>query len=233
MLVWYGEQPWGITPLAGSQERTQDLPCGKPVTWPLGHGSCIEEVPYCFSKSSINFKGHTGKKSPILTQILVFMDCNSVWIQRWLWNDAQSLMWYRKGAPLFFKVIHQISRSHSPKNWWFESNFRNITRPVVAIKSLRFACDLEISHMTLKNNRVHFLGCFKLCASFVSHMWIQTGVTVRTCPNWDKICFDLCDLDFWLWPFAWTLPLSVSITPDERWVWRKDGQDHSELLGCS
>ena len=62
MLVWYGEQPWGITPLAGSQGRTQDLPRGKPVTWPLGHGSCIEEVPYCFSKSSINFKGHKGKK---------------------------------------------------------------------------------------------------------------------------------------------------------------------------
>ena len=140
MLVWYGEQPWGITPLAGSQGRTQDLPHGKPVTWPLGHGSCIEEEPYCFSKSSINFKGHMGKKSPILTQILVFLDCNSVWIHRWLWNDAQSLMWYRKGAPLFFKVIHQISRSHSPKNWSFESNFRNITRPVVAIKSLRFAC---------------------------------------------------------------------------------------------
>ena len=53
---------------------------GKPVTWPLGHGSCIEEVPYCFSKSSINFKGHMGKKSPILPQILVFLDCNSVWI---------------------------------------------------------------------------------------------------------------------------------------------------------
>ena len=120
MLVWYGEQPWGITPLAGHQGQTQDLPCGKPVNWPLGHGSCIEKVPCCFSKSSINFKGHTGKKSQILTRIWAFLDCNSVWIHRWLWNDAQSLMLYRRGAPLFFKVMHHISRSHRPKNWWFE-----------------------------------------------------------------------------------------------------------------
>ena len=32
--------------------------------------SSIEEVPYCFSRSSITFQGHTGqKKSPILTRI--------------------------------------------------------------------------------------------------------------------------------------------------------------------
>ena len=32
MLVWYGEQPRGITPLAESRGRTQDLLRGKPVT---------------------------------------------------------------------------------------------------------------------------------------------------------------------------------------------------------
>ena len=63
---------------------------------------------------------HTGKKSQILTRIWAFVDCNSVWIHRWLWNDAQSLMLYRRGAPFFFKVMHHISRSHRPKNWWFE-----------------------------------------------------------------------------------------------------------------
>ena len=34
--------------------------------------------------------------------------------------------------------------------------------------------DLEISRMTLKNNKVPLLYCFKLCASFHSHKWIQT-----------------------------------------------------------
>ena len=39
---------------------------------------------------------------------------------------------------LFVKVIHQISRSHGLKNLRFESNLSKITRPVAAIKSLRF-----------------------------------------------------------------------------------------------
>ena len=48
-------------------------------------------------------------------------------------------------------------------------------------------CDLEIWWMTLKNNRESFLCCFKLCATFHSHRWIQTGVTVRKCPIWVKL----------------------------------------------
>ena len=40
-------------------------------------------------------------------------------------------------------------------------------------------CDLEIWWMTLKNNRAPPLYYIKLCASFKSHMWFQTGVTVR------------------------------------------------------
>ena len=40
-------------------------------------------------------------------------------------------------------------------------------------------CDLAIWRMTLKNNRAPVLLCFKLCASFHSHQWIQTKVTVR------------------------------------------------------
>ena len=40
-------------------------------------------------------------------------------------------------------------------------------------------CDLEIWWMTPKNNRAPLLCYFKLFASFLSHWWIQTGVTVR------------------------------------------------------
>ena len=48
-------------------------------------------------------------------------------------------------------------------------------------------CDLEIWWMTLENNRASLLCCFKLCAIFHSHRWIQTGVTVRKRPIWVKI----------------------------------------------
>ena len=48
------------------------------------------------------------------------------------------------------------------------------------------ACDLEIWQMTLKNNRAPLLCYFKLCASFRTHWWIQTGVIVRKRPIWVK-----------------------------------------------
>ena len=48
-------------------------------------------------------------------------------------------------------------------------------------------CDLEIWWMTLKNNRALLLCYFKLCASFHSHQWIQSGVRVRKRPIRFKI----------------------------------------------
>ena len=43
--------------------------------------------------------------------------------------------------------------------------------------------------MTFENIRAPLLCYFKLCVSFRSHWWIQTGVTVRKCPIWVK-CYD-------------------------------------------
>ena len=54
-------------------------------------------------------------------------------------SDYESLGEFEAGLLLFFGVIHQISRSHGLKNRRFESNLSKITRPVAAIKSLRFA----------------------------------------------------------------------------------------------
>ena len=64
-------------------------------------------------------------------------------------------------------------------------------------KSVIFVpCDLEIWWMTLKNNRVPLLYHVKLCTSFQSHHWIQTGVTVRKRPIRVKIG-NFCPL--WPW----------------------------------
>ena len=64
-------------------------------------------------------------------------------------------------------------------------------------------CDLEIWWMTLENNRASLLCCFKLCATFHSHQWIQAGVTVRKCPIWVKFdYFESCvTLKFDGWPW--------------------------------
>ena len=139
--------------------------------------SNVEEVPYCFSRSSIKFEVHTGqkiadfdpncafpdcnsslnspmalkwckkldvvqkrcpivsqgppsnlkvtrdKKLPILTQIERFRTGTPVWIHPWLWNDAQSLIWYRRGALLFFKVIHQFQGHTGQKIAYFDPNW--------------------------------------------------------------------------------------------------------------
>ena len=56
--------------------------------------------------------------------------------------------------------------------------------------------------MTLKNNRAPLLCYFKLCASFRSHWWIKTGVTVRKRLIWVKIddFFSRVTLQFDGWP---------------------------------
>ena len=55
------------------------------------------------------------KVTEVTTQLYRFRTVTPVWIHIWWWNDAYSLMMLRRGALLFFKVIRQISRSHSSK----------------------------------------------------------------------------------------------------------------------
>ena len=57
-------------------------------------------------------------------------------------------------------------------------------------------CDLDNWRMALKNDRAPLLCCFKLCASFESHQYIKTGVTVRKRQIWVKID----DIFLAVWP---------------------------------
>ena len=72
---------------------------------------------------------------------------------------------------------------------------------------------LEIRRMTPKNNGAPLLYYIKLCASFQSHWWIQTGVTVWKRLNWVLTSVTLT-FDIWPWPFAWASLLSMVITPE-------------------
>ena len=62
----------------------------------------IEEVHFYFSRSSIKFQSTVRQKSLILAQIESLQTVTLVWIHQWFWNDAQSLIKYRRGAVLFF-----------------------------------------------------------------------------------------------------------------------------------
>ena len=56
------------------------------------------------------------KVTEVTTQLNRFRTVTPVWIHTWWWNATYSLMLLRRGALLFFKVIRQISRSHSAKD---------------------------------------------------------------------------------------------------------------------
>ena len=93
-------------------------------------------------------------------------------------------------------------------NWTYSPETSNLDQ----IRRFLEPCDLEIWQMTLKNNRAPLLCYFKLCASFRSHWWIHTGVTVQKRLSWVVTPVTLT-FDLWPWPFAWTSLLSLVITP--------------------
>ena len=123
--------------------------------------------------------------------------------------------------PYFFGSRFIFTRKSEDKSWWVENlltgwffssikhkqgkseGFDSCDRPrnlkLDSNRQFFHLCDLEIWWMTLQNNRAPLLCYFKLCASFRSHWWIQTGVTVRKRPIWVK--FD----DFFLAVWPWNL----------------------------
>ena len=106
-----------------------------------------------------------------------------------------------KRAPLqcYFKLCASF-RSHWYIHTWVKSPE---TANLGQIRRFLELCDLEIWRMILKNNRAPLQCYFKLCASFRSHWWFQTGVTVRKRPIWVKIddFFSRVTLQCDVWPW--------------------------------
>ena len=101
--------------------------------------SGMDEVPYWFSLSLVIFQGHTGRKIDF-SQIWAFPYDNSNL------NSGMAMKWHivsrymEEGHPYrFYEVFIQILKSHGQKIRWYGSDLSKITRPVAAIKSLRFA----------------------------------------------------------------------------------------------
>ena len=110
---------------------------------------------------------------------------------------------------MLLQALCNISLPLVNLNWSYSSETPNLGQ----IRRFLAPCDLEIWRMTLKNNRAPLLSNIKLYVSFHHHMWIQTGVTVRKRLSRVTTSVTLT-FDLWPWPFAWTLPWSVVITPD-------------------
>ena len=85
-------------------------------------------------------------------------------------NNRASFLYY-------FQVFCILSKPSVNSNWNYSPEMLNSGQN----RLFSVPRDLEIWRMTLKNNRAPLPCYFKLCASFQSHRWIQTGVTVRKC----------------------------------------------------
>ena len=107
----------------------------------------------------------------VLTSVTLTFD---LWPWPFAWTSLLSLVI----TPESFMMI-----------WWWEHGEKGVTDRRTDGRTDRRTDGLNQSYSCLvaaKNNRAPLLCYFKLCASFHSHWWIQTGVTVRKRPIWVK-----------------------------------------------
>ena len=71
------------------------------------------EMPCCFWRSSMKFKGHMKQKIANIVLIWAFPDCNSNLNSLMTMKWCIKLEWHRRGVLLFFNVISEIS----PISW--------------------------------------------------------------------------------------------------------------------
>ena len=123
--------------------------------------SGIEEVPYCLSRSSLQLQRHMDKTIANLTPTLSFPDDNSSWIYRWLGNDAQTLDGAYRRSPIFFRghlSNFKVIGAKKIANMTSLVAFK-VTRPVAAIRPLRFSCSGEMLYWSNYPYRLsHSLG---------------------------------------------------------------------------
>ena len=111
--------------------------------------------------------GVTARKRLIRVKIGDFLSRVTLKFDGWPWKTIGHLFYATLSFVHHFKAIGEFKLQLQSGNPRFGSKL-----------GILVPCDLEIWWMTLKNNRAH-LCCFKLYASFHSHQWIQTEVTVR------------------------------------------------------
>ena len=109
--------------------------------------------------------------------ILLNLDSKSLIFQPvWPWNLMDVFFYITSSFVHHFKPLGELNWSYCPETLNSGQN-----------RQFFVQCDFAIWWMTLKNKRAPLLRYSKLCVSFQSHRWIQTGVTVRKRSTWVKI----------------------------------------------
>ena len=133
----------------------------------------------CYFKLCVSFRSHwwiqtgfTVRKRPFWVKFGDFYSRVTLKFDGWPWKTIGYLFYATSSFVYHFVAIGEFK---------LEIQFGN-----AQIWRLLEPCDLEIWRMNLTNKRAPLLCYLKHCASFRSHWWIQTGVTVRKRPIWVK-----------------------------------------------
>ena len=128
-IHWFWKKNWAFPDCKSSFNPLMAM------KWCTNLEATWERCPIVFQGHLLNFKVLRDKRSPILIQIERSQTVTPIWIHLWLWNDAQSLMCYIRGALSFSKVIRQISKSHRKKIANFDPNWASQITGVLIICS--------------------------------------------------------------------------------------------------
>ena len=174
---------WIYTPetLNSGRNRQFFVPCDLAIWWMTLENNRAPLLYYI--KLCASFQIHrwietevTVRKHSIWVKMGNFLSCVILKFDGWPWKTIGHLFYTTSSFVHHFKSIGEFKLELQSGKAQFGSK-----------STIFVSCDLEMWRMTLKINRAPLLCCFKLCASFHSHQWIQTGVTVRRRPILVKI----------------------------------------------
>ena len=139
------------------------------------------------SNPVVNSEWYAVQKCSIWVKIGDFLSCVTLEFDGWPWKTIGHLFYATSSFVNHFKAISEFKLKWESGNAQFGSKL-----------AIFVPCDLEIRWMTSKDNWAPLLCYSKIWASFQSHLWIQTGVTVQKSQFGSKsITFLHCDLEIW------------------------------------
>ena len=152
----------------------------------------LDRCPIVFQGHTSNCKVTRWKKLSILTRIERFLSVTPVWIHWWLWNIAQSLTQYRRGALLFLAAIKQLYE------WYFLSVCLSVRLSVTPFWLCSHHCIIMKFSGVITNDRsdVHAKGQGQSFKVQVTQVTTQLNGFRTVTPVWIHI---------WWWNHAYGL----------------------------
>ena len=120
------------------------------------------------------------KVTEVKTQFNRFRTVTPFLIHTLRWNDAQSLIWHKKGVIWFFNIIRQISRSHGTKHRQFDPNwpFLDCNPSLNTPMAIKWCTTLEVAWKRSPTVFQRHLSNFNVTCD---NKWINL-------PNMRKLC---------------------------------------------